>query len=88
VSKVKFRFSLDLKNALRESIDGLDLTGLGESGTGEYEVSDVGLEDEGGYTFTCVVDLDRQAGKFVSNDDLEAAITEQLSEITVTIDYV
>jgi hypothetical protein len=87
-NKVKFRFSLSIEDAVREAVDSLDLVGLGADGTSEYEVSDVSVEDEGGFTYTCVVELDRQAGKFVANDELEAIVTEALGDITVTIDYV
>jgi hypothetical protein len=88
MSKVKFRFSLDIEGALREQIEELQLEGIGPDSNSNYEVSDVAVEDEGGYTFNCTIDLDRTQGKFVSNDDLEAEITGNLSEFTVTIDYV
>jgi hypothetical protein len=88
MSKVKFRFSLDIEGALRETIEEIQLDGIGADNNSNYEVTDVSLDDEGGYTYTCEIELDRTQGKFVSNDDLEAEITGNLGSFEVTIDYV
>ena len=88
MTKVKFRFQLDIETAAREAIDGIDFNGLGADGTSEYEVVDVGIDDEGTGVYTCTVDLERQAGKFASADELEETLTSNFNEVTVTIDYV
>ena len=60
----------------------------GTSWLSEYEVTDVDIEDEGGQTYTCTVDFERTGGKFAGADELEAELTSNLSEVTVTIDYI
>lgn len=87
MSKIKFRFSLNIEDALREQIESISFEGLGADAASSYEVSDVGVDDEGGGSYEVTVDLDRTEGKFVSNDDLEAEITSNLGELNITIDY-
>jgi hypothetical protein len=88
MTRVKFRFSTDLERALREVIDDIDFGGLGADSTSSYEVADVSVEDEGDQTYTVTVDLERVEGKFVSADELEMHLTSELSELTLTVDYI
>jgi chitinase len=88
MTKVSFRFSTDLEHALRDVIEDMSFSGLGADGTSEYEVTDVSLKDEGDQTYTVTVDFERSSGKFAGADELEAELTGNLNEVTVTVDYI
>jgi hypothetical protein len=71
--------------AIRDSIEQLDISGAGDDGDTEFEIEQVEVTFKNGQ-FIANIDLQRIAGKFVSNTDLEDFVLQQINQEKVTVE--
>jgi hypothetical protein len=71
--------------AIKNSIEDLDISGAGDDGDTEFEIEHVEVEFKDGQ-FIANIDLQRIAGKFVSNTDLEDFVLSQINQEKVTVE--
>jgi len=73
--------------AINETLENLDLQGLGDDGNTEFSVENVEVRLVDG-KFLANIYLHRESGKFMSNGDLEEAVLYQVNreKIAVTVE--
>jgi hypothetical protein len=71
--------------AIKNSIEDLDISGAGDDGDTEFEIEHVEVKFKDGQ-FIANIDLQRIAGKFVSNTDLEDFVLQQINQEKVTVE--
>jgi len=72
--------TIDLNEILVNSLDDVDLSGLGADSDSEYEVTDVEVIGDCMITVELSVGIERQSGKFAGKDEIEEVITMHLAE--------
>jgi hypothetical protein len=71
--------------AIKNAIEDLDISGAGDDGDTEFEIEHVEVKCKDGQ-FIANIDLQRIAGKFVSNTDLEDFVLQQINQEKVTVE--
>ena len=71
--------------AIRDSLEQLDISGAGDDGDTEFEIEQVEVKFKDGQ-FIANIDLQRISGKFVSNQDLEDFVLSQINQEKVTVE--
>ena len=74
-----------IAEAIRDALEQLDITGAGDDGDTEFDIEQVSVEFKDGQ-FIANIDLQRIAGKFVSNQDLEDFVLGQINQQKVTVE--
>lgn len=72
-------------DAIKEQLEQLDITGAGDDGNTEFEIEDVRVDFKDGQ-FIANIDLQRLAGKMVSNQDLEDYVLTQINSEKITVE--
>lgn len=71
--------------AISDAIAELDISGAGDDGDTEFEIEQVEVKFKDGQ-FIANIDLQRISGKFVSNQDLEDFVLNQINQEKVTVE--
>ena len=74
-----------IKDAITETIEGVELSGIGDDCNTDFDVEEVKVEFKDGQ-FLATVALQRTEGKFVSNFDIEEALIAALAHERMTVE--
>jgi hypothetical protein len=74
-----------IKEAITETIEGIELSGIGDDCNTDFDVEEVKVEFKDG-EFLATVALQRTEGKFVSNFDIEEALIAALAHERMTVE--
>jgi hypothetical protein len=74
-----------IKDAIAETIEGVELSGIGDDCNTDFDVEEVKVEFKDGQ-FLATVALQRTEGKFVSNFDIEEALIAALAHERMTVE--
>jgi hypothetical protein len=74
-----------IKEAITETIEGIELFGIGDDCNTDFDVEEVKVEFKDG-EFLATVALQRTEGKFVSNFDIEEALIAALAHERMTVE--
>jgi hypothetical protein len=74
-----------IKNAITETIEGVELSGIGDDCNTDFDVEEVKVVFKDG-EFLATVALQRTEGKFVSNFDIEEALISALAHERMTVE--
>ena len=74
-----------IAEAIRESLEELDISGAGDDGNTEFEIEQVDVKFIDGQ-FIANIDLQRISGKMVANQDLEDYVLGRINEKKVTVE--
>lgn len=74
-----------IKEAIAETIEGVELSGIGDDCNTDFDVEEVKVEFKDG-EFLATVALQRTEGKFVSNFDIEEALIAALAHERMTVE--
>jgi hypothetical protein len=74
-----------IKEAITETIEGVELSGIGDDCNTDFDVEEVKVEFKDG-EFLATVALQRTEGKFVSNFDIEEALIAALAHERMTVE--
>jgi len=90
VTTASFTVRIDtsaIEDKIREMVEGVSVSGIGPDGDSEYEISDVEITEnpDHPYTWDVGVRADRIQGKFVSNDDFQEVVVDELDD-TIELD--
>lgn len=74
-----------IKEAITETVEGVELYGIGDDCNSDFDIEDVKVEFKDGQ-FLATIALQRTEGKFVSNFDLEEAFIAAMSNEKMTVE--
>lgn len=76
---------ISICDAIKEQLEQLDITGVGDDGNTEFEIEDVRVDFKDGQ-FIANIDLQRLSGKMVSNQELEDYVLTEINQQRVTVE--
>lgn len=82
MSTIRLTVTYDVEAAITEAIEQADFSGLGPDGSSEYHVESVEVD---GDQYTVI--LERDEGKFVSNDELAEVISEGVNTVDLVVEF-
>jgi hypothetical protein len=74
-----------IKEAIAETIEGIELSGIGDDCNSDFDIEEVKVEFKDGQ-FLATIALQRTEGKFVSNFDVEEAVISAMSNEKMTVE--
>lgn len=74
-----------IKEAITETIEGIELYGIGDDCNSDFDTEEVKVEFKDGQFFATIA-LQRTEGKFVSNFDIEEAFIAAMSNEKMTVE--
>jgi hypothetical protein len=74
-----------IKEAIAETIEGIELSGIGDDCNSDFDIEEVKVEFKDGQ-FLATIALQRTEGKFVSNFDVEEAVISAISNEKMTVE--
>jgi hypothetical protein len=74
-----------IKESITETIEGIELSGIGDDCNSEFDIEEVKVEFKDGQFFATIA-LQRTEGKFVSNFDVEEAVISAMANEKMTVE--
>ena len=74
-----------IKEAITETIEGIELSGIGDDCNSEFDIEEVKVEFKDSQFFATIA-LQRTEGKFVSNFDVEEAVISAMANEKMTVE--